>query len=166
MLVASCSRDDDKNKADIIFTWSGSGDLLELTSPLVTWWTVNPSTENGGTITNILWKKELHYEDFDSIMVYAIITYPMPHQLPDTDGKVFHLSRHLSGTCLAYDERGKLISSIPTDGAPETEDVQGEKLESYLSTLAGLMDKKGFVVYRDGRAREMKFGEELNWIKK
>ena len=166
MLVASCIRDDDKNRADIIFTWSGSEDLLKLTSPLVTWWTVNPSTENGETITNVLWKKDLHYENFDSIMVYAIVTYPMPQQLPDTDGKVFHISRHLSGECLAFDDIGKLISSIPTDGAPETVDVQGEQLESYLRTLAGIIDKKGFVIYRDGHAREMKRGEEFNWIKK
>lgn len=164
--ISSCNSDDEKNRTDITFIWSGSEDLLKLTSPLVTWWTVNPSTENGETITNVLWKKDLHYENFDSIMVYAIVTYPMPKQFPATDGKMFRISRHLSGGCLAFDDTGKLISSIPTDGDSETVDVQGEQLEAYLRTLAGIMDKKGFVIYRDGHTREMKFGEELNWIKK
>lgn len=165
LTFSSCNKDEDYNKADITFQWTGSEDFVSVVKPVVTWWVYPNNTSDGEEISSATWKKELHFENFDSILVYAVVTYPKPSQLPDVAGKELKMSHNSSGHVLAFDESHKLITSLPSDTEPVTEIVKGEQLDDYLNRLSGEIHQVGFVVYRDGRARVKYMYEEVNWKK-
>ena len=165
LTLSGCHKDEDHNKADISFTWTGSDDFLSVVKPIVTWWVYPHKTTGEDSIKATLWKKDLHFEDFDSLLVYAVVTYPKPNQLPNAIGREFTMTYKLSGLALGFDDSHKagIPSTAETD--PGTKIVLGEQLDSYLNSLSGIIQQVGFVVYRDGRVREKEKDEELNWRK-
>lgn len=159
--TSSCVPDDHKNKTDIMLMWTGSEDLLKATTPLVSWMNY-PIVVDGEEIMNGVWKKNLHYEDFDSILVYAIVTYPKPSQLPDTIGKTFTMYHQLTGSCDAFNDESDKVTSFAAIEEIKDTTIKGHQLEHYLDSLSGVIHQKGIIVYSDGRVREkMKF-EELS----
>lgn len=155
---------EEKSKATILFKWNGTEDLLKLTHPIITWWN-NPHTVDGETITSISWEKRLNYEDFDSIMVYAVVTYPRIEQLPDTVGQFFILGQILTAAVTAEGESGKITQITAIDGIDSNRLVRGGDLKNYLDSLGGVTDQIGFVIYRNGQVRNKEKYEELNWKK-
>ena len=166
LTMSSCHKHDDYNQTDITFRWEGSDDLLSVVKPVVTWWVYPNKVTDGEEISSTVWKKDFHYENFDSLLVYAVVTYPIPSQLPDVAGKEFKMSYHLTGEVRAYDDSHKLITFLPSETEDETQIVKGEQLDDYLNSLSGITHQVGFVVYRDGRVRDKVKYEELNWRKK
>lgn len=160
---SSCSPDEDKNSARITFSWYGTEDLLKFTHPIVTWCNY-PQNVDGETITTTKWTKSLEYEVFDSIIVYAIVTYPRIEQMPDTTGKVFQLGNTLTGQVTANGDN-RQIPQTAASGLDSYTILRGGEMKHYLDSLNGVMDQKGFVIYRDGRVRDKVKYEELNWKK-
>lgn len=162
--LLSCCPDEEKNRSDIMLMWMGSEDLLKATTPLVSWMNY-PSQVDGEKINSTVWKKDLHYEDFDSILVYAVVTYPKPNQLPDTVGKEFKMYHQLTGSCVAFNDGGSEITIFNPVEVVQSITIKGYQLDHYLDSISGIIHQYGFVVYRDGRAREKSKYEELNWKK-
>lgn len=162
--ISSCKPDEDKNQSDIMLMWIGSEDLLKVTTPLVSWLKF-PDNVDGEEIKTSIWKKDFHYENFDSILVYAVVTYPKPIQLPDTTGKEFVMYHQLTGGCIAFNDGGHKITTINPKEEVLDEKINGGQLEHYLDSINSIIHQYGFVVYRDGRAREKNKYEELNWEK-
>lgn len=165
LTLSSCDKDENYNRTDLTFQWSGSDDLLSMVKPVVTWWVYPNKVTGGEKISSTVWKKDFHYENFDSLLVYAVVTYPKPSQLPDVAGKEYKMSFHLTGEVQAYNDSHKLITSLPSETEDETRIVKGEQLDNYLNSLSGITHQVGFVVYRDGRVRDKVKYEELNWRK-
>lgn len=167
LCMSSCRPDEEKkNNVKITFNWYGTEDLLKFTQPIVTWWNY-PQQADGETIINTKWEKEVRYEDFDSIMVYAIVTYPQNEHFPDTTGKYFQVGQLLTAGITAEGEGSdhKITQIKALDGIDSYKIVRGGDMKNYLDSLSGVIDQIGFVVYRDGWARNKEKYEELNWKK-
>ena len=159
-LLSCCCPDEEENTADVMFLWLGSSDFLSVTEPIMTWTAFGATPHS---VKEVSRKIDLHFEDFDSLLVMANVTYPSLEQLPDTIGKVYYMGRILTGSIVVTYENGIINQSKAAEHF-SVDTIHGGQLENYVQSLNGTIDNYGYVVYRDGSYRLKERWEELKWI--